>query len=144
MSSKSILRFRKVSLFAMSPTKNTVFSAGFDLYSAEDKRIPPKGMGIVSTDLVIEVPKGCYGRLAPRSGLTVRSFIDIGAGVIDSDYRGVVQIVLFNFGDEEFNINIGDRIAQLICEKVAYPKLEEVSGFGATERGDRGFGSSDV
>ena len=63
------------------------------------------------------MPPGCYGRVAPRSGLAVKKFIDLGAGVIDSDYRGELGVVLFNFSNEDFCINTGDRIAQLDFEK---------------------------
>ena len=63
------------------------------------------------------MPPGCYGRVAPRSGLAIKKFIDVGAGVIDSDYRGELGVVLFNFSSEDFCINMGDRIAQLVFEK---------------------------
>ncbi len=63
------------------------------------------------------IPTGNYGRVAPRSGLAVKNFIDVGAGVIDSDYRGEVKVLLFNFSDVEMKINVGDRVAQLIIEK---------------------------
>ncbi|XP_054944227.1 deoxyuridine 5'-triphosphate nucleotidohydrolase, mitochondrial isoform X9 [Physeter macrocephalus] len=63
---------------------------------------------------------------APRSGLAAKHFIDVGAGVIDEDYRGNVGVVLFNFGKEKFEVKKGDRIAQLICERIFYPEIEEV------------------
>lgn len=66
------------------------------------------------------------------------------AGVIDEDYRGNVGVVLFNHSDDDFHINEGDRIAQLICEKIYYPKLEEVSEMDDTTRGSSGFGSSGI
>lgn len=59
------------------------------------------------------------GRVAPRSGLAAKKSIDVGAGVIDADYRGLVKVILFNFGDENFQVQVGDRIAQLILEKVS-------------------------
>ncbi|XP_038961577.1 deoxyuridine 5'-triphosphate nucleotidohydrolase isoform X12 [Rattus norvegicus] len=79
---------------------------------------------------------------APRSGLAVKHFIDVGAGVIDEDYRGNVGVVLFNFGKEKFEVKKGDRIAQLICERILYPDLEEVQTLDNTERGSGGFGST--
>lgn len=94
------------------------------------------------TDLQIAVPEGCYGRVAPRSGLAAKKFIDVGAGVIDYDYRGNVGVVLFNFGDEDFKVSKGDRIAQLICERICYPRLEECKTLDVTERGVGGFGST--
>ena len=71
----------------------------------------------MKTGLSMALPPGCYGRIAPRSGLALKKFIDIGAGVIDSDYRGELGVILFNFGDEDFVVNMGDRIAQLILKK---------------------------
>ena len=59
----------------------------------------------------IAIPEGCYGRIAPRSGLAVKNFINVGAGVIDADYRGEVGVVLFNHSDEDFKVKQGDRIA---------------------------------
>jgi dUTP pyrophosphatase len=88
------------------------------------------------TDLQIHVPEGFYGRIAPRSGLALHHHIDIGAGVIDENYRGNVAVILFNHSDKLFVINRGDRVAQLICEKVYYPVLEEeVSAGNAAELG---------
>ena len=87
---------------------------------------------------------GCYGRIAPRSGLAHKNFIDVGAGVIDSDYRGNVGVILFNFGEQDFEVKKGDRIAQLICEKIEYPDLIEEEELAESERGDGGFGSTGV
>lgn len=111
--------------------------------SAYDYTVKGKGKELVKTDLQILIPDGCYGRIAPRSGLAVKNFIDVGAGVVDSDYRGNVGVVLFNFGDEDFQIRRGDRVAQLICEKIEYPELEEEKeNLSNTERGANGFGST--
>lgn len=124
------------------PVKGTEHSAGFDLFSAEEKTVPGNGKALIKTDLKIRVPFGCYGRIAPRSGLTVKHFIDVGAGVIDADYRGNVKVVLFNFSNENFLIKIGDPIAQLICEKIEIPILEECENLDETQRGGKGFGST--
>ena len=80
--------------------------------------------------------------IAPRSGLAAKHFIDVGAGVIDEDYRGNVGVVLFNFGKEKFEVKKGDQIAQLICERIFYPETEEVQILDGTERGSGGFGST--
>lgn len=111
-------------------------------YSAYDCIVPARGKFIVKTDLQIELPEGCYGRVAPRSGLAAKNFIDVGAGVIDEDYRGNVGVVLFNHADTDFEVKKGDRIAQLICEQIYYPELEEVEHVNETERGEGGFGST--
>uniref|UniRef100_A0A5F8HJG8 Deoxyuridine 5'-triphosphate nucleotidohydrolase n=1 Tax=Monodelphis domestica TaxID=13616 RepID=A0A5F8HJG8_MONDO len=118
------------------------WAAGYDLYSAYDYTIPAMEKALVKTDIQIPLPPGCYGRVAPHSALATKHFIDVGAGVIDEDYGGNVGVVLFNFGKETFEVKKGDRIAQLICEWVFYPELEEVQGLDDTERGSGGFGST--
>lgn len=80
--------------------------------------------------------------MAPRSGLAAKNFIDVGAGVIDEDYRGNVGVVMFNHADQEFEVKKGDRIAQLICERILYPDIEEATTLSTTERGAAGFGST--
>lgn len=127
---------------AFKPTKGSILSAGLDLYAAYGTTIPAKGKGIVRTDLKMAMPEGHYGRIAPRSGLAARKFIDVGGGVIDADYRGEIRIILFNFGQESFRINRGAKIAQLICEKISHPELEECSELEETERNEGGFGST--
>ncbi|KAM9223858.1 deoxyuridine 5'-triphosphate nucleotidohydrolase, mitochondrial [Leptosomus discolor] len=136
------LRFTKLSENASAPSKGSARAAGYDLYSAYDCVIPPMEKAVVKTDIQIALPSGCYGRVAPRSGLAAKHFIDVGAGVIDEDYRGNVGVVLFNFGKEAFEVKKGDRIAQLICERICYPELEEVQALDDTERGEDGFGST--
>ena len=110
---------------AILPTRGSTRAAGLDLYSAYDLTVPGRGLVSVVTDLQIHVPEGFYGRIAPRSGLALHHHIDIGAGVTDEDYRGNVAVILFNHSDKPFVINRGDRVAQLICEKIYYSVLEE-------------------
>ncbi|XP_048337939.1 deoxyuridine 5'-triphosphate nucleotidohydrolase, mitochondrial [Sphaerodactylus townsendi] len=136
------LRFAKLSENAVAPSRGSSRAAGYDLYSAYDCEIPPLGKAVVKTDIQISVPSGCYGRVAPRSGLAANHFIDVGAGVIDEDYRGNVGVVLFNFGKETFKVKRGDRIAQLICSLDRQPEFETVQVLDDTERGSRGFGST--
>ncbi|XP_040457373.1 deoxyuridine 5'-triphosphate nucleotidohydrolase, mitochondrial isoform X1 [Falco naumanni] len=136
------LRFTKLSENASAPSRGSARAAGYDLYSAYDCVIPPMEKAVVKTDIQIALPSGCYGRIAPRSGLAAKHFIDVGAGVIDEDYRGNVGVVLFNFGKETFEVKKGDRIAQLICERILYPELEEVQALDDTARGEDGFGST--
>lgn len=138
----AVLRFAKLSERATTPSRGSCKAAGYDLYSAYDYVIPAKEKALVKTDIQIAVPSGCYGRVAPRSGLAAKHFIDVGAGVIDEDYRGNVGVVLFNFGSEAFQVKKGDRVAQLICERIFYPTLEELSVLDDTDRGSGGFGST--
>ena len=89
------------------------------------------------TDIAIGVPRGCYGRVAPRSGLAARHGIDIGAGVIDSDFRGNVFVLMINNASTEYLVYKGMRIAQLIIEK-----YKVVNKLSETSRGASGFGST--
>lgn len=100
--SPPMLLVKRLSERATLPARATAQSAGYDLCSAVDVTIPAKGKAVVPTDLAIAVPEGTYGRVAPRSGLAVKHFIDTGAGVIDADYRGNVGVVLFNHSDVDF------------------------------------------
>lgn len=139
---KPVLKFAKLSENATTPTRGSTKAAGYDLYSAYDYTIGPLDKMIVKTDIQIAVPTGHYGRVAPRSGLAAKHFIDVGAGVVDEDYRGNVGVVLFNLGKEAFEVKKGDRVAQLVCEKISYPDLVELETLDETERGAGGFGST--
>ncbi|TGZ54628.1 hypothetical protein CRM22_010593 [Opisthorchis felineus] len=138
----AVLKFVKLSEHATTPTRGSPLAAGYDLYAAHDTILPAKDRGLVKTDIQIALPDGCYGRVAPRSGLALKHGIDVGAGVVDQDYRGNVGVVLFNFGNEDFQIKKGDRIAQLICERIFLPELEECEMLSETERGAGGYGST--
>ncbi|XP_041750516.1 deoxyuridine 5'-triphosphate nucleotidohydrolase isoform X2 [Coregonus clupeaformis] len=137
-----VLKFSKLSEHATAPTRGSAKAAGYDLFSAYDYSIGPMDKAIVKTDIQIAVPSGCYGRVAPRSGLAAKHFIDVGAGVVDEDYRGNVGVVLFNFSKETFEVKRGDRVAQLVCERICYPDLQELKTLDETERGSGGFGST--
>lgn len=138
------LQVKKLSERASLPVRGSAYAAGYDLMSAEDKIVPAKGKALVFTDISISIPVGTYGRIAPRSGLASKNFIDIGAGVIDCDYRGNVGVLLFNFSEVDFSVKQGDRIAQLIVEKIEMLPVEEVETLEATVRGEGGFGSTGI
>ena len=128
---------------AIVPTRGTSHSVGFDLYSVSDVNILPRSQVLIPTDISIVLPKGTYGRIAPRYGLAVKYCIDVGAGVIDPDYTGNIHVLLFNFDSKNvFRVSKGDRIAQLILEKYFEATIEEVSIIPDTERGSAGFGST--
>lgn len=133
---------------AALPTKGSDGAAGYDLYSTEDVTIPPGERRLVSTGLRMKIPSSMYGRIAPRSGLAVRNNIDVGAGVIDSDYRGEVKVLLINNGNRvSVHLEAGTRIAQIVFEKIAHPTFrtcteEEFHTTGTTTRGSGGFGST--
>ena len=115
--------------------EGTSEAAGYDLAAAQTAVCPAHGKVLVKTGLSIAMPPGCYGRIAPRSGLALKKFIDVGAGVVDADYRGELGVVLFNFGDSDFQINMGDKVAQLIFEKIKTPAIKEVNSLEDTDRG---------
>jgi len=137
---------------AIPPRRMTAGSAGFDLYAAESASIPPTrcgpdgraevGRSLVSTGIVIQLPPGTVGRVASRSGLSVKANIEVGAGWIDSDYRGTLMIELKNLGPDPYQVRQGDRIAQLVILPVVDAEIEVVSHTGQTERGRSGFGST--
>lgn len=122
------------------PSRATENSAGYDLYSVEKIDIPRNSLRVISTGLAITVPCGTYGRIAGRSSMALREITTLG-GVIDRDYIGEVKIILYNMGDMSYQVNIGDRIAQLILEKIALVNVKEVSELAATDR-IGGFGST--
>ena len=137
-----ILRFKKLSENATTPVRSSPHSAGLDLFSAESKIIGPCDRARIRTDIAIKLPPGTYGRIAPRSGLAANHFIGIGGGVIDPDFIGGIECILFNHQDPPFVVTKGMRISQLIIEKISYPELLEVDVLEETERGVNGFGSS--
>jgi dUTP pyrophosphatase len=139
------LRIQKLSEHAVLPVPGSAHAAGLDLSSAANMTIRANGgRALVPTDLCVACPPGTYGRIAPRSGLAYKHGIDVGAGVIDADYRGPLGVILFNFGDNDFEIKQGDRIAQLILEQIVLPEIVEVEEMDETVRGEAGFGSTGV
>ncbi|MGB8509053.1 MAG: dUTP diphosphatase [Pyrinomonadaceae bacterium] len=136
------LEFRRIHPAAQLPTRGSELAAGLDLCSIEAVRIPARGRAVVRTGLSIAVPRGFYGRVAPRSGLAVRHGLDTLAGVIDSDYRGEILCVLVNHGDDPVEFEMGARVAQLVIEAIAMPEPVWVEGLDETKRGADGFGST--
>ena len=116
--------------------------AGADITSSEKIAIPPRERALVSTGVRLEIPEGCVGLIWPRSGLAVKKGIDCGAGVIDSHYRGEVKVLLFNHSDTEFQIEPGDRIAQILIQKVERVEFLPANQLNETARNDAGFGST--
>lgn len=127
---------------ATAPEAAHMGDAGYDLSSAYETIVPAHGKGLVKTDIAVEIFPGWYGRVAPRSSVAWKNHIDVGAGVIDSKYRGNLGVVLFNHSDEDYKISKGDRIAQLIVEKCRTGGIKIVEELDETERGAGGFGST--
>lgn len=136
------LLVQKLAPTATTPTRGSAFAAGYDLYASAPITIKSKNKALVSTSLAIAVPLGTYGRVAPRSGLASKHFLDTGAGVIDADYRGEVKVLMFNFSDVDYEVKQGERIAQLVLERIVTPEVVEVQTLEASVRGAGGFGST--
>jgi dUTP pyrophosphatase len=130
------------------PISASKFSSGVDLLCAEAENIvlKPGKIKLVSTGIKIMIPEGYEGQIRPRSGLALKHGITVlnTPGTIDSDYRGIVKIILINLGEEDFNIQRGDRIAQLVIQKIFSPDFKIVETLDKTKRGEGGFGHSGV
>jgi len=127
------------------PNYETVNSAGMDLraYLPEGQIIvKPLQRVLVPTGLFMEIPVGYEGQVRPRSGLAIKCGVTVlnSPGTIDADYRGEVKVILINLSNNEFVINSGDRIAQLVIAKCEQMEIEEVEILTVTERGSGGFG----
>ena len=126
------------------PFYATEGSAGMDIRAAVNEPMLVKRgeIVLVPTNISVEIPEGYEIQVRPRSGLAIKKGIGIlnSPGTIDSDYRGEIKIILFNFGKEDFNISRGDRIAQLVISKIYQADISVSEDLNETERGDGGFG----
>jgi dUTP pyrophosphatase len=130
------------------PKYQTELSAGMDLYANIDEPITLKPLErtLVKTGLFISLPKGYEAQMRPRSGLAFKNGITVlnTPGTIDADYRGEIGVILVNLSSQDFTINDGDRIAQMVIAKHETAIWEEVENLDETNRGEGGFGSSGV
>lgn len=120
-----IVVFKKLSETAVIPARATEMSAGFDLTADETLEVIEQSNGVVRVNTgisILSMPAGCYARVAMRSGLAVRNHFVIDAGVIDADYRGPIVVCFHTVGPDEYTVNKGDRIAQLIFERITCPE----------------------
>ena len=124
------------------PTKATADSAGYDLYVAEKKEILPWSNASVSLDFKLAIPVGFFRKIFSRSGLCLKNNISAQVGVIDSDYRGVVKVILFNKSKKKFSVEVGQRIAQMVFLEKFNAKFTCVQLLSETDRQDSSFGSS--
>jgi dUTP pyrophosphatase len=126
------------------PEYKTEGSSGMDIRAAVESEmiINKKSIALIPTNLQVEIPFGYEIQVRPRSGLAANHSIGVlnSPGTIDSDYRGEVKIILFNFGDEDFVIHRGDRIAQIVLSKVYIAELKEDGALNGSARGEGGFG----
>mgnify|MGYP001619290891 CR=1 FL=1 len=124
------------------PTYSHPGDAGADLRSSVDGIVPARGNALIPTGICISLPSGHVALVWPRSGLAVKHGLDCGAGVIDSQYRGEIKVLLFNHSDVDYPIKKSDRIAQLLIQKVETLEFIQVDTLDATTRGENGFGST--
>ena len=140
-----ILNIQKLQEDVILPTYGSIYAAGLDLYSNQTIEILPQSRTLVSTGISISWDNyNYYMRIAPRSGLSVKYNIDIGAGVVDYDYRGEIFVCFINNDcNKSYTIQKGDRIAQMIPTKIERCTIiNEVLSHEKTERGENGFGST--
>ena len=137
------VKITKLNKSAIVPTRGSMKAAGYDLYTTDFYVLKPGERRLFKTGLSMAIPSGMYGRIAPRSGLALKNGIDVLAGVIDEDYRGEIGVVLINLGQEEKNILIGDKVAQIIFEFYNEVDFSEETTLNETSRGSGGYGSTD-
>jgi len=141
-----LLRVKKKEEGVTLPRYETSGSAGLDIraFIASDLAIPPMGRAKVPTGLFLEIPEGYEAQIRPRSGLALKWGVTLlnSPGTIDSDYRGELEVILFNTGSESFKVKNGDRIAQMVISPVVRAVISEAERLSETERGAGGFGST--
>ena len=136
------VKTKKLHPEAKIPKRAHADDAGMDLYSIEDVAFMPGERRVVKTGIAMAIPSGYAGLIWDKSGLAIRSGIKVMGGVIDAGYRGEIQVGLKNLSDEEVRIEAGDKVAQLLMQKVELIEAREVDELDDTIRGEKGFGST--
>jgi dUTP pyrophosphatase len=116
--------------------------AGYDILSSEDKKVSAGSRALISTGLRVAIPEGYVGIIKPRSGLSVKHSIDIGAGVVDSGYTGEVKVCFINNGKVPYHIKKGNKIAQMVVVPIYTEEVKRVASIEESERSEGGFNSS--
>lgn len=137
------IKVKKLDPDAKLPEYSNATDAGMDLFSIEDVVIKPGELQKVKTGLSIELPDGYVSLVWDKSGIAAKSLKTV-AGVIDSGYRGEYLIAMINLGKEDYIINKGDKVAQVLIQKVEHPTVVSVSDLSETSRGAGGFGSTGI
>ena len=146
------INFKKLTPTAITPVRAHATDAGFDLFASEDKIIKKGYTKVVSTGIALELPDGYFADVRPRSGLTSKTFLRVHYGTIDSSYRGDIGIICENANhidnhgvnrDTTIRIKEGDKIGQLVIQKLPDIKLVEANELKESDRGVNGFGSTD-
>ena len=137
------LKFKKLHSSAKEPSRERDSDAGIDLYTIKKVRIPSGGREVIPTGYAVQIPTGYYGQIEERSGFSTRNTLKLKAGIIDSEYRGEIGVVFQNCGFYPVDIEIGDKIAQLVIHRQPKVTFAFVDELDETDRGKKGFGSSD-
>ena len=141
-----VLRVRKKEESIPLPRYESSGAAGMDVraFLGAEIGIPPMGRAKIPTGLFLEIPEGYEAQIRPRSGLADKKGISVlnAPGTIDSDYRGELEVILINLGDESFTVKNGDRIAQMVISPLVRVSVMEAELLSQTERGTGGFGST--
>ncbi|KAG6527663.1 hypothetical protein ZIOFF_009789 [Zingiber officinale] len=137
-----ILKVKKLHPAAVIPQRKTMGAAGYDLAIIQTYELHSGERMLLSTGIAVAIPEGHYGRIAARSGIAWKQGVQIGAGVIDQDYRGEVKILVFNLNFDTILLVKGEAVAQLIIEKICVPQVIQVEDLEETSRGVMGFGST--
>ncbi len=137
-----VLKVKKLSAQAILPAYQHQGDAALDLYAAEDKILLPGKVENVSTGIALEIPVGMVGNIRDRSGLAAKHGLHTLAGVVDSNYRGEIFVVIINLGTEDYQIKVGDRIAQMLIQPIERVEIKEADNLADSDRGENRFGSS--
>lgn len=141
INNNTTFKVKLLDVLSTPPSKSESGSAGYDVFSIDNCVIEKGKRKLINTGISVQVPNYYYLRVAPRSGLSCKG-IDIGAGVIDSSYRGPLKVLMINNSDSDYTISIGDKISQLIMERCGNSSIEIVDELSETVRGSGGFGST--
>jgi dUTP pyrophosphatase len=142
------INIKKLTSTAQIPKRMTTHSAGYDLFADLEAEviIAPKQVALIKTGIAISLPEGYEAQIRPRSGLAINHKIGIlnSPGTIDSDYRGEIQVILYNFGEADFKVAPLMRIAQMVISKHEILTFQETDDLDETDRGSGGFGHSSL
>ncbi len=137
-----MIQIKKVSPTAVLPKYQRPGDAGLDLHADVDMIINPRERKLIPTGISMAIPQGYVGLIWDRSGLAAKSGLKTGGGVIDSNYRGEIGVVIHNFSQESFKVEKGMRIAQMLIQPVEQREIVEVEELESSSRGENGFGST--
>lgn len=136
------LKVKRLSPNSILPNKSHPTDAGWDLHSLDSHTIKPNERRILNTGIALDIPAGYVGLIWPRSGLATKQGIDVFAGVVDSGYHGEVKVCLYNSSNTKVSVMGGDRVAQILFQKIGNITIVEAVELDSSVRGDDGFGSS--